>query len=180
MLAADLLSISQHQRADPSKLIRDVRGDVDWIVMKALEKDRARRYATAHGLALDVQRYLAGESISARPPSKLYKLQKAVLRNKLLFAGIAVVALFLFVSLVVVSASLAKEQQARHDADAALKQAKADKAKAEKESAKSPASNAIPRRDAARRWAFGGAGRGYQIATTYSGSNRWAGRQRDG
>jgi len=44
MLAADLLSISQHQRADPSKLIRDVRGDVDWIVMKALEKDRARRY----------------------------------------------------------------------------------------------------------------------------------------
>jgi len=137
MLAADLLSISQHQRADPSKLIRDVRGDVDWIVMKALEKDRARRYATAHGLALDVQRYLAGESISARPPSKLYKLQKAVLRNKLLFAGIAVVALFLVVSLVVVSASLAKEQQARHDADAALKQAKSDKAKAEKESAKS-------------------------------------------
>ena len=88
LVATDLTSISQHQRADPPKLISDVRGDLDWIVMKALEKDRARRYCTANGLALDVQRYLAGEAILARPPSKVYKLQKTVQRNKLLFAGV--------------------------------------------------------------------------------------------
>jgi len=52
--------------------------------MKALEKDRRRRYETANGLAMDVQRYLANEPILARPPSKRYKLQKTVLRNKLL------------------------------------------------------------------------------------------------
>ena len=87
--------------------------------MKALEKDRTRRYETANGLALDIERYLANEPISARPPSKLYKLQKTVLRNKLLFAGIGVIALLLVVSLIVVSASLAKERQARREAEAA-------------------------------------------------------------
>src|SRR6266404_1546820 len=87
--------------------------------MKALEKDRTRRYETANGLALDVQRYLANEPISARPPGTLYKLQKAVLRNRLLFIGIGAIALLLVVSLIVVSASLAKERQSRRKAEAA-------------------------------------------------------------
>src|SRR5260370_4660457 len=87
--------------------------------MKGRGKDRRRGYETANGLALDVQRYLANEPISARPPSKLYKLQKAVLRNKLLFTGIGVVALLLVVSLIVVSASLAKERRSRREAEAA-------------------------------------------------------------
>ena len=87
MIAADLTRLSLHRQAEPPRLIREVRGDLDWIVMKALEKDRTRRYETANGLALDVQRYLASEPISARPPSKFYKLQKAALRNKLLFGG---------------------------------------------------------------------------------------------
>jgi len=119
MVAADLTTLSQHQRADPSKLISDVRGDLDWIVMKALEKDRARRYATAHGFALDVQCYLAREPISARPPSKIYKLQKTMQRNKLLFAGVGVIALLLVLGLIVVSASLAKERHSRREAVAA-------------------------------------------------------------
>jgi tetratricopeptide (TPR) repeat protein len=80
--------------------------------MKALEKDRRRRYETANGLALDVQRYLANETISARPPSRLYKFQKAVLRNKLLFTSVSVVALLLVVSLILVSEALAKERRA--------------------------------------------------------------------
>jgi tetratricopeptide (TPR) repeat protein len=84
--------------------------------MKSLEKDRTRRYETANGLAQDVQRYLANEPISARPPSKLYRFQKILLRNKLLFIGIAVVAVLLVTGLIVVSASLAKERQARRDA----------------------------------------------------------------
>jgi len=113
---ADLTTIAQQRKSEPPMLIRAVRGDLDWIVMKAMEKDRTRRYETANGLALDVQHYLANEVISARPPSKLYKLQKTVLRNKLLFSGISVIAALLVVSLIVVSASLAKERQSRKEA----------------------------------------------------------------
>src|SRR6185436_7990820 len=113
---ADLTTIAQQRKSEPPTLIRAVRGDLDWIVMKAMEKDRTRRYETANGLALDVQRYLANEVILARPPSKLYKLQKTVLRNKALFTGIGVIALLLVVSLAVVSAALAKERRSRRAA----------------------------------------------------------------
>ncbi len=119
LTVADLTTVAQHRKSEPPTLIRAVRGDLDWIAMKALEKDRTRRYETANGLAMDIQRYLANEAISARPPSKLYKLQKLVLRNKLLFAGVGVIALLLFVSLIVVSASLAKERRSRREAEAA-------------------------------------------------------------
>ncbi len=119
LTVADLTTVAQHRKSEPPTLIRAVRGDLDWIAMKALEKDRTRRYATANGLALDIQRFLAHETISARPPSKLYKLQKAAQRNKLLFAGIGVIALLLIVSLIAVSVSLAKERRSRREAEAA-------------------------------------------------------------
>jgi serine/threonine protein kinase len=121
---ANLTTVAQQRKSEPPMLIRAVRGDLDWIVMKALEKDRTRRYETANGLALDVQRYLANEPILARPPSKLYKLQKTVLRNKLLFAGSSVIAVLLVVSLVVVSLLLAKERESRRTADAASARSK--------------------------------------------------------
>jgi serine/threonine protein kinase len=74
-------------------LIRLLRGDLDWIVMKCLEKDRERRYGTANDLALDLQRHLNNEPVTARPPSPAYRFQKLVRRNKLAFAaGTAVVA----------------------------------------------------------------------------------------
>jgi len=116
---ADLTTIAQQRKSEPPMLIRAVRGDLDWIAMKAMEKDRTRRYETANGLALDVQRYLDNEAISARPPSRIYKLQKIVLRNKLLFTGIGVIAALLVLSLIVVSASLAKERESRRAAVAA-------------------------------------------------------------
>jgi len=119
MASADLTATAQHHQSLPPALIRSVRGDLDWIVMKALEKDRRRRYETANGLAMDVQRYLANEPILARPPSKLYKLQMTVRRNKLLFIGMGVIALLLVVSLIAVSASLARERRSRHEAEAA-------------------------------------------------------------
>jgi tetratricopeptide (TPR) repeat protein len=78
-----------------------------------------RRYPTANGLALDIQRFLANEAVSARPPSKLYRLRKAVLRNKLLFTGIGIIAGLLVVSLIVVSAAFAKERRSRRVAEAA-------------------------------------------------------------
>src|SRR6185436_14953157 len=116
---ADLTSVAQFRHSEPPALIRAVHGDLDWIVMKALEKDRTRRYPTANGLALDIQRFLANEAVLARPPSKLYKLQKAALRNKLLFTSIGIITGLLVVSLIVVSAALAKERRSRREAESA-------------------------------------------------------------
>ncbi len=119
MTGADLTTIARHRKSEPPTLIHSVRGDLDWITMKALEKDRTRRYETAYGMSLDIQRYLANEPILARPPSKFYQLQKTFLRNKFLCIGIGVIALLLVVSLIVVSMSLAEERRARREADAA-------------------------------------------------------------
>src|SRR6266446_7528855 len=75
------------------QLIQQLRGDLDWIVMKCLEKDRARRYETANGLAADIQRHLSNEPVVASPPSNFYRFQKMVRRNKVAFmAGAAVSA----------------------------------------------------------------------------------------
>src|SRR5438034_6644659 len=113
---ANLTSIAQHRGSEPLRLIRAISGDLDWIAMKAMEKNRTRRYETANGLARDVQRFLAHEAVSARPPSKLYKFQKLAQRNRLLFIGLSIIATLLIVSLIVVSASLAQERQSRREA----------------------------------------------------------------
>ncbi len=118
MTVGDLTEIARHRNSDAPQLVRAICGDLDWIVMKALEKNRTRRYETANGMALDVQRYLASEPILARPPSRLYKLRMTMLRNKLLFGGITVIALLLISGLVIVSASLAKELRSRRKAEA--------------------------------------------------------------
>ena len=75
---ATLPSISAQRQTDPARLARLMRGELDWIVMKALEKDRARRYETASGLARDIERHLAGDPVEAGPPSRIYRLRKAV------------------------------------------------------------------------------------------------------
>jgi hypothetical protein len=79
-----------------------VHGELDWIVMKALEKDRARRYETANELAMDVERHLNCEPVVARPPSRFYEFQKTVRRHKFGFAAgaalIVVLTLGAFVS----------------------------------------------------------------------------------
>src|SRR5436190_4416469 len=116
MAEADLTRIAQQRRSEPPRLIHSIRGDLDWIAMKALEKDRTRRYETANDLALDVKRFLENEPVLARPPSRLYKFQKMVRRNKLLFIGLGIIATLLIVSLIVVSASLAQERQSRREA----------------------------------------------------------------
>src|SRR5258707_1281869 len=113
---ANLTSIAQHRGSEPPRLIRAVSGDLDWIAMKAMEKNRTRRYETANGLALDVKRFLENEPVLARPPSRLYKFQKTVRRNRLLFIGFGIISALLIVSLIVVSASLAHERQSQHEA----------------------------------------------------------------
>jgi tetratricopeptide (TPR) repeat protein len=77
-----LPSIAAQRQLEPKKLTALVRGELDWIVMKALEKDRNRRYETANGFAMDVQRYLADEPVLACPPSAGYRLRKFVRKNR--------------------------------------------------------------------------------------------------
>src|SRR5262249_4472788 len=77
-----LPAVSAQRQMEPAKLTKLVRGELDWIVMKALEKDRNRRYETANGLAMELQRYLADEAVLACPPSLGYRLRKFLKRNK--------------------------------------------------------------------------------------------------
>src|SRR5262245_6441459 len=91
--AEGLPTLAANRGTEPAKLTKLVRGELDWIVMKALEKDRNRRYETANGFAMDVQRYLADEAVQACPPSASYRLRKFVRRNK---AALATTALVLF------------------------------------------------------------------------------------
>src|SRR5262249_12532104 len=78
----ELPSISAQRHTEPATLKKLLRGELDWIVMKALEKDRNRRYETANGLARDLQRYLSDEPVQACPPSMGYRLRKFARRNK--------------------------------------------------------------------------------------------------
>ncbi len=92
-----LPAISTQRRTEPSILATMLRGELDWIVMKALEKDRTRRYDTANGFALDVQRYLDDEPVQACPPSASYRLRKSFRKHR---AAIAIAATFAVVLLV--------------------------------------------------------------------------------
>jgi serine/threonine protein kinase/tetratricopeptide (TPR) repeat protein len=93
--ANTLPSVAAQRNTEPAKLARLVRGELDWIVMRALEKDRSRRYETPNGFAMDVQRYLADEPVLACPPSASYRLRKFVRRNKAVIAAAGLVLFFL-------------------------------------------------------------------------------------
>ncbi len=95
-----LTTVAAQRRENPQRLPWLVRGDLDWIVLKALEKDRARRYQTANGLAADLRRYLENEPVAARPPSSIYRLQKLARRNKFAFAAVGAVATALVAGLI--------------------------------------------------------------------------------
>ncbi len=91
---------ARRRAAEAPRLISLFRGDLDWVVMKCLEKDRTRRYETANGLASDIQRHLNNEPVVARPPSALYRIEKLVRRNRLAFTAAALVALALVLGIV--------------------------------------------------------------------------------
>jgi serine/threonine protein kinase len=93
--AEELPAIAANRGLEPAKLMKLVKGELDWIVMKALEKDRNRRYETANGFAMDVQRYLADEPVLACPPSARYRLRKFAQRNKVTLTIASVLALAL-------------------------------------------------------------------------------------
>ncbi|UCG58945.1 MAG: protein kinase, partial [Phycisphaerales bacterium] len=81
-LGQTLSEVAKHRRSTPDLLRKAIRGDLDWIVMKSLEKDRTRRYETANGLAMDIQRHLEHEPVLARAPSTMYCLHKFLQRHR--------------------------------------------------------------------------------------------------
>ncbi len=120
-----LTKTAEHRQAEPPRLISLLRGDLDWIVMKALEKDRRRRYETANGLAMDIQRHLNNEPVAARPPTRIYRFRKLVRRNRVVFAASAAVALALVIGMGASTWLFLKEKEARQRAvDAEQQQAR--------------------------------------------------------
>src|SRR5438876_5348528 len=87
-----LASISAQRQMDPARLTKLLRGELDWIVLKTLEKDRNRRYETAKDFAADVQRYLGDEPVQACPPSAMNRFRKFARRNKAVLATATAVA----------------------------------------------------------------------------------------
>src|SRR2546427_6985046 len=127
----ELTTTAKRRGLEPPKLINLLRGDLDWIAMKCLEKDRARRYETANGLASDIQRHLNNEPVVACPPSNLYRFQKLVRRNKLAFGAAAGIATALVIGLAASTWSLIKERVALRRAVAAELNAKTEAAKSQ-------------------------------------------------
>jgi serine/threonine protein kinase/tetratricopeptide (TPR) repeat protein len=121
-LAADLATtVAAHRRTDARRLRQTVRGELDWIVMKCLEKDRNRRYESAGSLGRDVERFLNDEPVQACPPSASYRLKKFVRRNRTsVLAGSGIAAALVF-GLIAASIGFvqAREQAARADREAA-------------------------------------------------------------
>jgi serine/threonine protein kinase len=91
MLEGELTAIASRRHSEPAQLVHLLRGDLDWIVLKCLQKERNLRYETANSLASDLRRHLHNEPVIARPPSRLYEFQKSVRRHKVGFAAGAAV-----------------------------------------------------------------------------------------
>lgn len=109
----ELTKTARRRHIEAPRLLSQLRGDLDWIVLKCLEKDRTRRYATANALAVDIEHYLRQEAVLARPPSQLYRLEKLVRRNRTVFASGAVAIVALLLGSIVSTRMFLKEREAR-------------------------------------------------------------------
>jgi eukaryotic-like serine/threonine-protein kinase len=126
----ELTTTAKRHGVDAPKLASQLRGDLDWIVMKCLEKDRKRRYETANGLAMDLKRHLNNETVVARPPSKLYEFQKTVRRHKVGFAATAAVIVVLAAGIVMTTWQAVRATHAKQEAFAARQEAETNEQKA--------------------------------------------------
>jgi serine/threonine protein kinase len=115
----ELTTTASQRQTDPPKLVQLVRGDLDWIVMKCLEKDRNRRYDSVGGLAMDLWRYLHEEPILARPPSAAYRLKKVLVRNKFVFASASAIAMALVLGIAGATVGLLRAEKQRQLKEAA-------------------------------------------------------------
>ena len=114
---AAAVDISQQREIDPSKLQKILKGELDWVIMKALEKDRKRRYGTANEFASDVERYLNNEAVTARPPSTGYRVSKFVTKNRGMVGAIVTIAAMLVVAAGISSWFAVQANEARVEAE---------------------------------------------------------------
>ncbi|HEX5219800.1 MAG TPA: serine/threonine-protein kinase [Verrucomicrobiae bacterium] len=142
----ELTTTAKRRSVESSKLANLLRGDLDWIVMKCLEKDRTRRYDTATGLAADLKRHLENEPVVARPPSSAYKLQKFWHRHKALVTAAFLISFFLSAGL---TFSLSQAHRARRAERA--KQISLESEQKARQAAAYAQTEAIKERDTARR-----------------------------
>jgi len=116
-------SIAEHRKADPSSLHRELKGDLDWITMRAMAKDRTQRYASASELEADIERYIRHEPVVAGPPSTIYRIKKYIKRHKVGVAAAALVILAILIGITGTSIGLFKavraEKKARIEAETA-------------------------------------------------------------
>src|SRR5262249_49661578 len=129
-LGETLSKVSAQRKTEPAKLSALVKGDLDWIVMKALEKDRNRRYETASAVAADVRRFLADDPVEARPPSAWYRFRKLARRNKAVLTAAALVGLVLVAGAAVSAWQAIRATRAEADARGAEEQATKDRDRA--------------------------------------------------
>ena len=114
--AEEQTTVAKRRHSEPPKLLHLIQGDLDWIVMKCLEKDRTRRYETANGLAMDLHRHLTNEPVVACPPSNLYRLEKLVRRHRLVFIGASSTATALVIGLGLATLMYFREKEDRQRA----------------------------------------------------------------
>jgi serine/threonine protein kinase/tetratricopeptide (TPR) repeat protein len=131
MTGADSTETAQRRGMDTHRLLTLLRGDLDWIVMKCLEKDRTRRYETANGLAVDLQRHLNNEPVVARPPSSVYRMRKFVRRNKLSVVAAAAIVLAILLGIGLATVGFFRARTERNRAVAALDEAQRQRALAD-------------------------------------------------
>jgi serine/threonine protein kinase/Tfp pilus assembly protein PilF len=111
-LKATQVEVARKRKTDPGTLLRELRGDLDWITMKAMEKDRTRRYESASGLAADIRHYLSNEPVSARPPSAVYKIVKFAKRHKVGLGAGVFAATALVVGLILATTGMIRARRA--------------------------------------------------------------------
>jgi serine/threonine protein kinase len=127
-LGDTLNEIAKHRQVDPGELCKIISGDLDWIVLKTLEKDRTRRYETANELVADIQRHLGDEPVVAGPPSRIYRVRKFVRRNRALVTSVLIVLIVLMAGIVASTIFAVGQARARAEAErqARISQAVAD------------------------------------------------------
>ncbi|HXJ60728.1 MAG TPA: protein kinase [Verrucomicrobiae bacterium] len=124
-----LKTAAEHRQSEGPRLIHLLRGDLDWIVMKCLEKDRARRYETANGLARDIERHLSNEPVLASPPSRVYRFQKLARRNRVFVSAAGLVAMVLVLGVLASTLQAVRATRAEHEQSRSLQRAQTEAAK---------------------------------------------------
>jgi eukaryotic-like serine/threonine-protein kinase len=168
----DAATTADHRSVEPGRLVPRLRGDLDWIVMKAIERDRGRRYATVDGLAADIAAHLAGEPVTAAPPSASYRLRKLVRRHAAAVASGLAVLLVLLAGLIAFAWQANVAADERDHARAAQREAAEERNRA----AQLAADEAVQRQAAERHAATAAAINDFLLTTLGAANVRELGR----